>query len=42
VDDTADQGSCGKKEFGIIAVTVAGGSIKVKNEVRVEFEMVAR
>ena len=31
-----------QKQFGIEPVTVAGGSIKVKNEVRVEFEIVAK
>ena len=31
-----------QKEFGITPVTVAGGSVKVKDEVRVEFEIVAK
>jgi polyisoprenoid-binding protein YceI len=31
-----------QSEFGITAVTVAGGTIKVKDEVRVEFEIVGR
>lgn len=31
-----------QKEFGIEPVTVAGGSIKVKNEVRIEFEIAAK
>jgi polyisoprenoid-binding protein YceI len=31
-----------QKEFGIRPVTVAGGSIKVKDEVRIEFEIVGR
>ena len=31
-----------QSEFGITLVTVAGGTIKVKDEVRVEFEMVGR
>ena len=31
-----------QKEFGITPVTVAGGSIKVKDEVRVEFEIQAK
>jgi hypothetical protein len=29
-------------EFGITPVTVAGGTIKVKDEVRVEFEIVGK
>jgi polyisoprenoid-binding protein YceI len=31
-----------QSEFGITPVTVAGGTIKVKDEVRVEFEIVGR
>jgi len=31
-----------QKDFGITPVTVAGGSIKVKDEVRVDFEVVAK
>jgi polyisoprenoid-binding protein YceI len=31
-----------QSEFGITPVTVAGGAIKVKDEVRVEFEIVGR
>lgn len=31
-----------QKEFGITPVTVAGGSIKVKDEVRIEFELFAK
>jgi polyisoprenoid-binding protein YceI len=31
-----------QKEFGITPVTVAGGSIKVKDEIRVEFEIVGK
>jgi hypothetical protein len=31
-----------QSEFGITPVTVAGGTIKVKDEVRVEFEVVGR
>jgi polyisoprenoid-binding protein YceI len=31
-----------QKDFGITPVTVAGGTVKVKNELRVEFEIVAR
>jgi len=31
-----------QKDFGISPVTIAGGSIKVKDEVRIEFEIVAR
>ena len=31
-----------QSEFGIAPVTVAGGTIKVKNEVRVEFEIVGK
>jgi hypothetical protein len=31
-----------QKDFGITPVTVAGGAVKVKNELRVEFEIVAR
>jgi polyisoprenoid-binding protein YceI len=31
-----------QNEFGITPVTVAGGTIKVKDEVRVEFEIVGR
>jgi polyisoprenoid-binding protein YceI len=31
-----------QKDFGITPVTVAGGTIKVKNEVRVEFEIVGK
>jgi polyisoprenoid-binding protein YceI len=31
-----------QKEFGITPVTVGGGAVKVKNEVRVEFEIVGR
>jgi len=31
-----------QREFGITPVTVAGGSIKVKDEVRVEFEIVRK
>jgi polyisoprenoid-binding protein YceI len=31
-----------QKDFGITPVTVAGGSIKVKDEIRVEFEIVGK
>lgn len=31
-----------QKDFGITPVTVAGGSIKVKDEVRIDFEIVAK
>jgi len=31
-----------QKDFGITPVTVGGGAVKVKNELRVEFEIVAR
>jgi polyisoprenoid-binding protein YceI len=31
-----------QKEFGITPVTVAGGSIRVKDEIRVEFEIVGK
>lgn len=31
-----------QKDFGIVPITVAGGAIKVKNEVRVEFEIFAK
>jgi polyisoprenoid-binding protein YceI len=31
-----------QKDFGITPVSVAGGSVKVKNEVRVEFEIVGK
>ena len=31
-----------QKEFGITPVTVAGGTVKVKNEVRVEFDIVGK
>src|SRR5438128_207147 len=31
-----------QKDFGITPVTIAGGTVKVKEEVRVEFEIVAR
>ncbi len=31
-----------QKDFGITPVTIAGGTVKVKNEVRVEFEVVRR
>jgi polyisoprenoid-binding protein YceI len=31
-----------QKEFGITPVTVAGGSIKVKDEIRIEFEIVGK
>ena len=31
-----------QREFGITPVTVAGGAIKVKDEVRVEFEIVGK
>jgi polyisoprenoid-binding protein YceI len=31
-----------QKEFGITPVTVAGGSIKVKDEIRVEFDIVGK
>jgi polyisoprenoid-binding protein YceI len=31
-----------QKDFGITPVTIAGGTVKVKNEVRVEFEIVGR
>ena len=31
-----------QKDFGITPVTIAGGTVKVKDEVRVEFEIVAR
>ena len=31
-----------QRDFGITPVTVAGGSIKVKDEVRIDFEIVAR
>jgi polyisoprenoid-binding protein YceI len=31
-----------QKEFGVTPVTVAGGSIKVKDEIRVEFEIVGK
>jgi polyisoprenoid-binding protein YceI len=31
-----------QKDFGITPVTVAGGSIKVKDEVRIEFEIVGK
>ncbi len=31
-----------QKDFGITPVTIAGGAVKVKDEVRVEFEIVAR
>jgi hypothetical protein len=31
-----------QRDFGIIPVTVAGGTVKVKDEVRIEFEIVAR
>lgn len=50
VDATAD-GASGhyrgsavlrQKDFGITPVTVAGGAIKVKDEVRIEFEIVAK
>ncbi len=38
------RGSAGlrQSEFGITPVTAAGGTIKVKDEVRVEFEIVGR
>jgi polyisoprenoid-binding protein YceI len=31
-----------QKDFGITPVTVAGGTVKVKNEVRVEFDVVGK
>ncbi|HZC34510.1 MAG TPA: YceI family protein, partial [Chthoniobacterales bacterium] len=31
-----------QKEFGITPVTVAGGTVKVKNELRVEFDLVSK
>jgi hypothetical protein len=31
-----------QKDFGITPVSVAGGSVKVKDEVRIEFEIVGR
>jgi len=31
-----------QKDFGITPVTIAGGAVKVKNEVRVEFEIIAK
>ena len=31
-----------QKEFGITPVTVAGGSIKVKDEIHVEFEIAGK
>jgi polyisoprenoid-binding protein YceI len=31
-----------QKDFGITPVSIAGGSVKVKNEIRVEFEMIGK
>jgi hypothetical protein len=31
-----------QKDFGITPVTVAGGSVKVKDEIRIEFEMIGK
>ena len=42
MDDTADQHSCGNGNSESRPVTVAGGSIKVKDEVHVGFEIVRK